>query len=107
MIPANLGIGDQYANSPYYEPRFAATTMHTHTADGKVSWETLGRPPKREELYLGALFEVWGKPFSRECVLDACNGGGKSVRMLVNGQANSQFEKYVVADQDTIVVRYE
>ncbi len=106
-IPGELGFGESYASSPYYEPRFKSTIMHTHAPGTAVSWETLGRPPRLEDLYLGAIFEVWGKPFSRNCILDRCAGAGKAVKMSVNGKANTDFERYLVRNRDEIVIRYE
>lgn len=53
------------------------------------------------------IFEVWGKPFNTNQIFDAQDGQGGIVTMTVNGQPNTEFEKYQVKDKDQIVISYE
>ncbi len=97
-VPDNLGLGGG-----------RHLPVHTHgEGDGTVHFEFDKASVPRNQLTAGYFMnEVWGERFSSECVLDYCNGGGKSVRMLVNGRENDEFGHYVMADGDVIEIRYE
>lgn len=90
-IPANIGAGA--AHQPF----------HTHDTTGELHLEKLGVVSKNDTK-LGKFFEIWGQQFNATCVLDQC--GGKVV-MTVNGKENTDFENYLIQDQDVIEVRYE
>ncbi len=90
-IPANLGI------SGIHQP------VHTHDSSGTLHLEVSGLVTK-DETKLGRFFQIWGKKFSSECLVDEC--GGK-VTMLVNGKGNKDFENYLMKDKDNIEIRYE
>lgn len=78
--------------------------MHTHEDDGTIHMEQ-DRPNNRT-VRLGYLFEVWDKRFDSECIFDYCNGGGKTVKMFVNGKENFEFGDYVPRDKDNIEIIY-
>ncbi len=87
-IPANIGIGAMH------QP------MHTHVEDaaaGIIHLEFAG-VVKREALMLGQFFMNWGKEF---------DSFGTNVKMAVNGQENTEFENYVMQEEDKIELRYE
>lgn len=107
QIPSEIGIGQEYSDSPYYHDGMEMTSIHTHDASGKIHWEIMGRPPKDGELQLGAFFEIWGKPFSETQILDYHNNDKNEVTMVVNGTPNDDFANYKVSDEDDIVIRYE
>lgn len=106
-IPANIGIGKQYANSKWYDSMMDMTDFHTHDNSGTLHWEVMDGPVTKEHVQLKAFFEVWGKTFNASQILDAKNGADGTVKMTVNGQPNTQFENYQVKDNDKIEVRYE
>jgi hypothetical protein len=106
-IPADIGIGKQYANSKWYDPMMSMTDFHTHDNSGTLHWEVMDGPVTRDHVTLKAFFDVWGKPFSPTRILDAENGADAIVKMTVNGQPNTEFENYQVKDKDDIVIRYE
>ncbi len=93
-IPNNIGIG--ITHNP----------MHTHDAAGEIHLEFSGLV-KKDDTQLGKFFEVWGKKFSSSCILDSCAKDGKSVKMLVNGKQNDEFENYLMQDKDNIEIRLE
>jgi len=93
-IPANIGIG------AIHKP------IHTHDPDNVLHLEMTGRVTK-DDIRLGEFFKVWDKQFSSTCIFDYCNGPDGSVRMLVNGEENTQFEHYEMRDGDRIEIRYE
>lgn len=62
---------------------------------------------RQSDTRLAKFFEAWGKEFSSQCILDVCNGEEGTVRMLVNGEENTDFENYHMKDDDRIEIRNE
>ena len=93
-IPPNIGIG---AGGHF--------PIHTHEPDGVLHVEQSS--PTTKTTALAQFFEIWGKTFTAECILDSCNDGTKSMNMLVNGEPNSDFENYQMNDGDFIEIIYE
>lgn len=61
---------------------------------------------------MGYFLKTLGWKFSLDCLqLDYgsayCNDGQKQVKFLVNGKANSDFDRYDIKDGDTIEIKYE
>lgn len=106
-IPANIGIGMHYAGYPQYDGMMTMTDMHTHDNSGKLHWEVMDGPVKRDDVRLGQFFGVWGKKFDSSCIFEYCNSAQGTVRMFVNGQSNEDFENYLIKDMDKIEIRYE
>ncbi len=106
-IPANIGIGKQYSSSKWYDPMMDMTDFHTHDNSGTLHWEVMDGSVTKEHVQLKAFFEVWGKTFNANQILDYKNGSGGTVKMTVNGQPNAEFENYQVRDKDKIEIRYE
>lgn len=106
-IPANTGIGMQYAEHPLYDSMMMMTNMHTHDNSGKIHWEVMEGPVKKYDVTLGNFFSVWGQKFNENCILEYCNGSEGSVKMFVNGQENTDFENYQIKDGDKIEIKYE
>ena len=107
VIPANIGIGKQYASSKWYDPMMSMTDFHTHDTSGELHWEVMEGPVTKDHVTLKAFFEVWGKPFNSNQILDVKNGPDGTVKMFVNGQPNTEFENYQVKDKDQIEIKYE
>lgn len=105
-IPANIGIGSKYANSPFYDSMMSMTNMHTHDASGTLHWEVMMHAPIPQDMYLGNFFQVWGETFNKNCIFVFCNGPEGDVKMTVNGKLNNDFEKYIVKDGDEIVIKF-
>ncbi len=106
-IPANIGIGMQYAGRPLYDPMMSMTNMHTHDDSGTLHWEVMQGPVKKDDVRLANFFAIWGKKFDGNCIFESCNGSEGTVKMLVNGKENTEFENYLVNDKDKIEIRYE
>lgn len=94
-LPANLGLTG--GHSP----------IHVHANDGLIHFEYNAGPVTKDQLRLGAFFKLWDKPFSSEQIFDSKNGAEGKVSMLVNGKANTEYEKYQIKDKDKIEIRYE
>lgn len=107
IIPANVGIGSEYAKQPRYDRMMGMTDVHTHDSFGTLHWEVMQGPVIKDDIRLGNFFSIWGKQLTSQCVLDYCNGPNGMVKFIVNGKENSEFEKYLVKDGDKIEIRYE
>lgn len=83
--------------------------MHTHKEDykeGVVHMEMQGVITK-DETKLKNFFRIWGKDFSSTQIFDKKNGEEGKVKMMVNGKENTDFENYMMKDDDQIVIKYE
>jgi len=96
-IPANIGIGTQYASMPTFDQSMRMTAMHTHEPDGTIHLEFPGRVT-REDTTLGNFFMIWGKDMMEF---------GPSVTMTVNGKENTELGEYLMKDGDKIELRYD
>jgi hypothetical protein len=96
-IPANIGIGTQYASMPTFDTSMRMTAIHTHEPDGTIHLEFPGHVT-REDTTLGNFFRIWGKDI---------NSFGVNMKMTVNGEENIEYEDYVMQDKDKIELRYE
>ncbi len=94
-IPANLGMGAGIMAG-----------VHTHDTTGVLHLEPRGRVTKNDTK-LGVFFKIWIKQFNSNCIFDSCNGPEGTVKMLVNGAENNEFENYQMNDKDKIEIRFE
>jgi hypothetical protein len=72
-IPAGIGI-DTAAG--------IIAPIHTHDATGIIHVES----PVVRTFTLGQLFDVWGVRFDAHCVGDVCDGNGRVLSVVANGQ---------------------
>ncbi len=98
-IPANLGIGPQYASNPTFDPSMNMAAFHTHddVNQGIIHLEFSGIV-RKEDTKLGNLFSLWDKDF---------NSFGERVVMTVNGAPNTELGNYEMKDGDKIIINYE
>ena len=94
-IPAGIGL-----EKPPHKP------LHTHDRENIIHWEFSGLV-KEDDLRLGKFFEIWGRKFNKDCIFDKCSGPDGQLKMLVNGEENSEFANYVMRDGDTIEIIFE
>ncbi len=94
-INANLGMGAGMM-----------AAVHTHDTTGVLHLEPRGRVTKNDTK-IGVFFKIWRKQFSSNCIFDSCNGPEGTVKMLVNGAENNEFENYQMNDKDKIEIRFE
>jgi len=106
-IPANIGIGMQFAGYPQYDSMMMMTNMHTHDASGMIHWEVMKGPVRQDDIKLSQFFSVWGKKFASSCIFDKCNGPEGRVVLKINGKDNPDFENYLVKDGDKIEIIFE
>jgi hypothetical protein len=86
----------------------AHNPIHTHDdADQDIVHMEFQRVVTKEETKLGNFFEIWGKEFSSTQIFDRKNSPEGSVKMMVNGNNNTEFENYKMRDGDQIEINYE
>lgn len=105
-VPKDVGIGSQYADSPYYHEGMQMTSIHTHDDSGTLHWEIMGRPLMEGEHRLGAFFDIWGEPFSATRLLEHTTDDG-TLTMHVNGSPTDQFDDYAVQHGDEVQIRFD
>ena len=93
VIPANIGINNT-----------CMAEVHTHDSSGEIHIESVDAGDKRT---LGDFFAVWGEMFSQNQILDNVNGETGTVKLLVNGEPNTEFANYVMKDHDVIEISFE
>jgi len=86
-IPENIGIGT------VHQP------IHTHddSDQGIVHMEFQGLV-RNQDITLGQFFKNWGKDI---------RSFGVNMKMTINGEENTEYEKYIMGDRDKIELRYE
>jgi hypothetical protein len=72
-VPAGIGI----------DPAVGFAPLHTHDASGVIHLES----PTVRSYTLGEFFAVWGVRFTPSCLGGDCSGGGRRLRVYVNGAA--------------------
>src|SRR3989344_2372403 len=75
-VPANIGIGPQYAGMPTFDSGMRMTAMHTHEDIPVVHLEFPGLV-RNEDIALGNFFRIWGKDMQ---------SFGTNMRMTVHGE---------------------
>jgi hypothetical protein len=93
-LPADVGL------RPIEHP------IHTHDTDNIIHLEFSGLTTLNNTR-VQEFFKIWDKQFNSNCIFDYCNGSSGTVKMFVNGQPNTDFEKYPMKDDDKIEIRYE
>lgn len=91
-IPANIGVTPICMNA-----------IHTHDTAGTLHVES----PAQKDFTVGDFFAVWGKPFSKDQVLDSKVDDAHIIRITVNGTEVQGYENTVMHDKDRIVISYE
>jgi hypothetical protein len=93
-VPANIGIDPGL-------PPTAMAGLHTHDESGTIHDE--GMP---EGATLAQFFEIWGVSFSKSELGPYRAGGGKVVRMWVDGTPSTAYGDLTLEDGQQIVVAY-
>lgn len=96
IFPSDIGL--QNGHQP----------VHTHqdASEGIIHLEFNGLVTK-EDITLDKFFKNWGKQFNSAQILDQRSSEDGTVKMLVNGKENFDFENYQMRDGDVIEIRYE
>ena len=73
LVPAGIGI----------DPAVGYAPLHTHDPSGVIHVES----PTVRTYTLGEFFAVWGVRFTPSCLGGYCAGGGRQLRLFVDGRA--------------------
>lgn len=92
-IPADIGIHPE-------KPGMDMAALHTHDPQGTLHVEGMA------DATLGQFFEVWGVPFSEAQLGPYHAGGGKVMRMWVDGKPSKEFGDLQLRDNQNIVVAF-
>ncbi len=105
-IPAGIGIEGLSGDSTHEQASNQASCLHflhTHDDTGKLHVES----PLQTDYKLSDFFAVWGKDFSMDKILDKRVDETHRIRLMVNGQENTEFENLSLKDNDRIEILYE
>jgi hypothetical protein len=92
LVPANIGVNEV--------ERFISP-LHTHDETGIIHVES----DEIRDFTLGQFFDVWGVRLDKECIGGYCAGGGKSLKVYLNGNLLSADPRtLVLADHQEIAV---
>ena len=96
-IPMNIGFDkDSEGNTIFLHP------IHTYDNSGRIHVET----SKNATAKLGFFFEIWGKDFSNDKILNYTSNEDYSVNMFLNGEQVETFEKTVLEPYSFIEIFY-
>lgn len=84
-IPSDIGLG------------FTHNPVHTHDPNGEIHLEFSGTV-RKDDTKLGVFFDVWKKDI---------RSFGEDLKMVVNGEENTEYENYHMQDGDTIELYYQ
>ena len=100
--PDSRTIGD-CAPGRYFTAEVAASQLQTHSSSGILHLQT-ERPGDRT---LGQFFDEWGVRFDGRCLGAYCAGGGKELRVYVDGRRRrGDPRRLVLHDGQEIAVVY-
>lgn len=88
-IPAGLGIENNETGRIY-----------------TLNYDNIIYKSTQDEVRLGEVFDLWGENFNSTCIMDYCNSGNNSMVMYVNGVRNTDYELYLIQNQDNIIIDY-
>ena len=96
-IPMNIGFErDSEGNTIFLHP------IHTYDNSGRIHVET----SKNATAELGFFFEIWGKDFSKNKILNYTSNEDYIVKMFLNGKQVETFEKTVLEPYSFIEIFY-
>ena len=96
-IPMNIGFErDSEGNTIFLHP------IHTYDNSGRIHVET----SKNATAELGFFFEIWGKDFSKNKILNYTSNEDYNVKMFLNGKQVETFEKTVLEPYSFIEIFY-
>lgn len=91
VIPANIGLESGIMRA-----------IHTHGGDGVLHIEA----PCLRQFHLHEFFEVWGRPFSYDCIYDFCMNESHILEYSVNGAKTEINADFIMLDKDNIEIVY-
>lgn len=98
VIPAGVGIQEGCTH-----------VIHTHsTTDATSGYVILHvESPDVRTFYLKDFFNIWGKTFNKDQILDSKVDSTHEIVMTVDEKPSTDYENLVLADAQRIVIRYQ
>jgi hypothetical protein len=113
IVPAGVGLAEPVdhgacrppvgdcATGHFFTAQVANSPLHTHSASGLIHIE----PDRRGTYLLGQFFDEWGVHFDSSCIGGYCAGGGKELRVFVDGRrVSGDPRKIVLTNRQEIAV---
>jgi hypothetical protein len=98
--PENRAIGD-CAPGHFFTANIALSPLHPHSTSGIVHIES----DRKGSFTLGAFFDEWRVRFTARCLGSYCSGGGKELRIFVDGKRiRGDPRRLVLRDRQEIAV---
>ncbi|HUY71200.1 MAG TPA: hypothetical protein VMV08_03090 [Gaiellaceae bacterium] len=107
-VPAGIGLAEPVDNGPcpntglgtqgdcatrhIFTAQVANSPIHTHSTSGIIHIE----PDRPGVFTLGQFFDEWGVRLNSGCLGSYCAGGGKQLRVYVNGKRSSGNPRSIV-----------
>ena len=114
-VPAGVGLAEPVDRGPcqppvgdcatrhFFTAEVANSPLHTHSASGLIHVE----PDRRGTYTLGQFFDEWGVRLDSSCIGGYCTGGGKELRVFVDGRrVSGDPRKIILANRQEIAVVY-
>lgn len=99
--PQGPGSSGDCATGESFFAQVANAPLHTHASSGLIHIES----DRKDTYTLGQVFDEWGVRFDRSCVGGYCTGGGRQLRVYVNGRRVTGDPRAVVlAERQEIAV---
>lgn len=96
-IPMHIGFEtDKNGNTTFLHP------IHTYDNSGRIHVET----PQNTTAKLGFFFDIWGKDFSKDKILDYTVDEQHTLEMSVNGNKVDTFEETILEPYIFIDIEY-
>ena len=97
-IPMNIGFEKDFdGNTIFLHP------IHTYDNSGRIHVETT----KNATAELGFFFDIWGKDFSKNKILNYTLNGEYSIDIYMNGNKISTYEKTILEPYSFIEIIYK
>jgi hypothetical protein len=97
--PESRSIGD-CAPGHFFAARVAFAPLHPHSTSGIIHVES----DRSVTFTLGQFFDEWRVRFNATCLGGYCTGGGKELRVFVDGRRVREPRKLVLEDRQEIAV---
>ncbi len=92
VIPKGVGVASPTCIRP----------LHTHETDGVLHVEF----EYKRDFTLAEFFQVWGKTFTKDQILDFKKDATHDLTLTVDGLPTQDFENLILKDQQKIVINY-
>jgi hypothetical protein len=98
--PSGFGKSGDCATGEQFFGEVVNSPLHTHSSSGLIHIEA----DRRHRFTLGEFFDEWGVRLDSRCVGGYCTGGGRELRVFVDGRRTGDPRAIVLANHQEIAV---